>query len=197
MAQPTGTAHLERTIIATALMMVAVTAAILYAMGRPPICTCGTVKLWHGVVQSAENSQHILDWYSLTHVGHGLMFFAALWGVMRALGKEWSLPRRYLAALALECAWEIIENTDMIIGRYRSVTVDAGYFGDSIVNSLSDITMMSLGFLIASRVSPTIGVAVFAGLELTAFAAIRDSLLINIIQLIYPIEALRRLQAGG
>lgn len=197
MAQPAGTAHLGRMIIATAIMMIAVTAAILYAMGRPLICTCGTVKVWHGVVQSAENSQHILDWYSLTHVGHGLMFFAVLWGVMRASGQNWSLPRRYLAALALECAWEIIENTDMIIERYRSVTVDVGYFGDSIINSLSDITMMSLGFLIASRVSPAIGVAVFAGLELAAFAAIRDSLLINIIQLIYPIEALRRLQAGG
>lgn len=187
----------RRGLLAAAALLVVATGAVLLAMGRPLICTCGTLKLWHGVVQSSENSQHITDWYSLTHVSHGLMFFAALALAMRLAGRSWPLGPRYLAALALEGAWEIAENTNAVIERYRSVTIDIGYFGDSVVNSLSDMAMMSLGFWLAGRLPALAGAGAFVALELAAFVAIRDSLLINIIQLIHPFEALRRLQAGA
>lgn len=187
----------RRGLAAAAALLFVATGAVLLAMGRPLICTCGAIKLWHGAVQSAENSQHLMDWYSLTHISHGLLFFAALALVMRLFRREWPLGLRYLAALALEGAWEIAENTNAVIERYRSVTIDIGYFGDSVVNSLSDMAMMSLGFWLASRLPALAGAGAFVGLELAAFLAIRDSLLINIIQLIHPFEALRRLQAGA
>lgn len=187
----------RRGLATAAALLVVATGAVLLAMGRPLICTCGTVKLWHGAVQSAENSQHLMDWYSLTHISHGLLFFAALALVMRLFRREWPLGLRYLVALALEGAWEIAENTNAVIERYRSVTIDIGYFGDSVVNSLSDMAMMSLGFWLASRLPALAGAGAFVALELAAFFAIRDSLLINIIQLIHPFEALRRLQAGA
>ncbi|MHA1528469.1 MAG: DUF2585 family protein [Alphaproteobacteria bacterium] len=178
---------------ALALLIAAAGAMALYAMGRLPICACGTVKLWHGVVYSSENSQHLTDWYSPTHVLHGLLFYMALhW-----LAPRWSLGPRLVAATLLETGWEIAENTDAMIERYREATVALDYFGDSIVNSTADITMMWLGFLIASRAPVLVSVALFVITEVLLGLAIRDGLTLNIVMLIWPLDAILAWQQGG
>src|SRR5947208_12512244 len=122
-------------------------AALLLAMGRNPICTCGTVDLWVSGRDSPKTSQMLADWYSLSHIVHGLLFYAGLWLV----GRRWPVERRFLVALVVEGSWEVLENTPMVIDRYRATTAALGYNGDSIVNSVSDILMMALGFLLARK----------------------------------------------
>jgi Protein of unknown function (DUF2585) len=178
--------------ITLALLVVAATAAVLLAMGRPPICTCGDIALWEPSANSARTSQMLADWYSPSHVIHGMLFYALLWLVFR----RWPSERRFLAALAIESAWEIIENTPMVIDRYREATMALGYAGDSIINSLSDILMMALGFLIARRLPVWAGVLLAIVLELAALVVIRDNLTLNIIMLLAPSDAIRTWQAG-
>ena len=155
--------------------------AILLGMGRTPICTCGSVKLWWGVVQSAENSQHIADWYSFSHMIHGLLFYFfahVLWRRWKLFGgrpASWALP----IAVAFEGMWELLENSPIIIDRYRAVTVSFGYNGDSVVNSLSDIGFMVIGFLIASRIPAWVSVVMALAFELFTLAMIRDNLTLN------------------
>lgn len=175
-----------------AVAIVAFAAVLLYTAGRSPICPCGTVKLWHGTVQSPENSQQLADWYSLSHIVHGLLFYAAGWLALRRL----SLATRFLIATAIESAWEVVENSPAMIERYRAVTISWGYSGDSIVNSLSDIAMMMLGFWLASRLRPWMSVATVIALELIALAAIRDNLTLNLLMLIAPSNAIMHWQAG-
>ncbi len=178
---------------ALAVVLAAIGGAVLYAMGRSPVCACGTVKLWHGIVQSAENSQHLTDWYTPSHVLHGLLFYLALaW-----LAPGWSIGARLVAATLLETGWEIIENTDMVIERYREATIALDYYGDSIVNSMADIAMMWLGFLISARVPVWASVALFLAAELVVALAIRDGLILNVVMLLWPLEAVRRWQEGG
>lgn len=182
-------------ILATAAVFLA-SAAILIAMDRPPICECGTVKLWHGVVQSSENSQHLTDWYSPSHFTHGLiMFFLAwlLWDKWRLLGgapARWALP----IAVVIEAAWEIMENTPMVIDRYREVTISWGYAGDSMVNSLADIGWMIAGFLVAARIPWQASLAIALFFEAFTAWAIRDNLTLNVLMLFWPLEAVRQWQ---
>lgn len=171
--------------------LVALAVIILLWMGRPPICTCGTVELWHGAID-AGNSQHLSDWYSPSHFIHGLLFFAGTWTLRRRLSFDWRLA----LSIGIEAAWEIAENSPLIIDRYRTATIALGYRGDSIVNSLSDIGMMTAGFLFAARVHPWLAVAVGVLLELLTLAVIRDNLTLNIWMLLWPVEAIKQWQGG-
>ena len=177
-------------VIAIAILIAA--AVILLAMGRNPICTCGTIGLWVGERDSAETSQMLADWYSLSHIVHGLLFYAALWLVARRWPVEW----RFLIALLIESTWEVVENTPMVIDRYRATTAALGYTGDSVINSLSDISMMALGFLLARKLPVWAAILLLIALEIIPLFAIRDNLTLNVVALISPNQALQAWQAG-
>jgi Protein of unknown function (DUF2585) len=182
----------RRTALAALLIFVAAAAALL-AMGRNPICTCGTVELWVGARDSPKTSQMLADWYSFSHVVHGLIFYAALWLVAR----RWPVERRFLVALVVEASWEVIENTQMVIDHYRSTTAALGYNGDSVINSLSDIAMMCVGFLIARKLPLWASLVLVIVIELVPLLVIRDNLTLNILGFLAPHAAIQAWQAGG
>jgi len=167
-------------------------AGIELAMGRHPICTCGTIDLWVGGRDSPRTSQMLADWYSLSHIVHGLLFYAALWLVAR----RWPVQSRFLAALLIEASWEVTENTPFIIDRYRATTAAIGYTGDSVINSLSDMVMMALGFLLARKLPVWSAVLLVVALEIIPLLAIRDNLTLNVWALIAPNQSLQSWQAG-
>jgi hypothetical protein len=174
-----------------AILIVALAATIELALGRHPICTCGTIELWVGARDSPKTSQMLADWYSLSHVVHGLLFYAFLWLVLR----RWPVSWRFLLALVIEASWEVIENTPMVIDRYRETTAALGYSGDSVVNSMSDISMMCVGFLVARWLQPRASAVLLVILEIVPLFVIRDNLTLNIWNLVAPSAAILAWQA--
>jgi len=175
------------------LFIVATAAIVLLAMGRNLICTCGTLELWVGARDSPETSQMLADWYSLSHVVHGLIFYALLWLVAR----RWPVQWRFVVALLIEATWEVVENTPMVIERYRRGTAALGYAGDSVINSMSDIAMMALGFLAARKLPVRASVLTLLVLEIVSLFVIRDNLTLNVWALLAPNSAIQAWQAGG
>ncbi len=185
---------LQKTLFIAGIIL-AITIAVLFFMGRTPWCTCGYIKLWHGIVYSSQNSQHIFDWYSLSHVLHGLLFYLIIWLGDRK--NKLSFRTKLLIAIALECGWEIIENSPFIIDRYRAATISLDYYGDSIVNSLGDIFAMTAGFIFAGRNKIVLSLVLFIFIELFLLYNIRDNLTLNIIMLIHPIDSIKHWQSLG
>ncbi len=178
------------------LAIVVVLVATVYQLrsqGRLWWCSCDYILLWSGDPWSSDNSQHLLDPYSFTHVLHGF----ALCGLLAWLAARLSLVWQLWLAVAIEALWEVVENSEFVIRRYREETAALGYQGDTVVNSLGDILVCGLGFLLARRLGLRRTLALFAVTEVTLVFLIRDSLLLNVLMLIYPIDAIKAWQAAG
>lgn len=179
-------------LLVTGIIVITV-ALILLSMGREPICKCGYVMLWNGVVQSSDNSQHISDWYTPSHIIHGFIFYA----VLQLFLPRWSFAAKLAAATMVEGAWEIFENTEFIINRYREATISLDYYGDSVLNSVCDILAMVAGFYAASRLPVVATVALAVFFELFTGVMIRDNLTLNVVMLLWPLDWIKAWQAGG
>ena len=172
--------------------LIATQATVLALVGQPLFCTCGTIKLWNGDVFSAENSQQFTDWYTFSHLLHGVLFYALL----HLIAPKLSFGARLAIAIGLEVSWEIVENSPYVINRYRQSALAQGYNGDSIINSVSDTLAAGIGFAAARLLPVRLTIVLVIVIELTLAYLIRDNLTLNIIQLVHPTEAISRWQAG-
>ncbi|HUU25189.1 MAG TPA: DUF2585 domain-containing protein [Methyloceanibacter sp.] len=183
---------MTRTQIATVAGIILVAAVALYGMGHPLVCKCGYVKLWHFDVVSSENSQHIFDWYTPSHIIHGFLFYALLW----LIAPRASFGQRLILAVLIETSWEVVENTDFVINKYREATVSLDYYGDSVLNSVSDILFMIVGFFLAARLPVWLTIVLAVALEVFVGVMIRDGLTLNVIMLLWPLDSVLQWQQG-
>jgi len=183
----------HRWTIVTFIAVLALTAMIETWMGRLPLGPDHTFAWWDGDIWSSENSQRVADAYSFSHIVHGILFFALL----RFVARGQSVRRRFTIALLLEAGWEILENSPLIINRYREVTISLGYVGDSVLNSCSDVVMMALGFIFAWRAPVRASVAAALLMEIVCLLWVRDNLTLNVIMLVHPIDAIKAWQSAG
>jgi hypothetical protein len=175
-----------------AVLVVAAACVVLRAMGRQWWCACGTYVPWSWTVNSSHNSQHLIDPYFFTHVLHGVIFF----GILKALLPQLDAGLRFLIAVIIESSWEILENSQLIIERYRATTISLNYYGDSIANSICDVFACVLGYWLASRIGSRWSILFFIAVELVLMVTIRDSLTLNVLMLIYPIDAIKQWQSA-
>lgn len=185
--------HPLRTSLFVAVAIVVLQAVVLFAMGQPPICTCGTIRLWSGNVLGSENSQQLTDWYSYTHIVHGFGFYLLL----SLVAPRVPIGLRFAIAVGLEASWEIVENTPFVIDRYRQLALAQGYVGDSIVNSVGDTLAGAFGFVLARILPVWSGIILVIAMEVFVGYMIHDNLTLNIIQLIHPNGVISFWQAGG
>jgi len=183
----------HRWLFASALAVPLIVAAVELWMGRLPLGPDGRFGWWEGNIWSSGQSQRVADPYTFSHTIHGMAFYALLWLVARRA----PVGRRFIGALALEGAWEILENSPIIINRYREATIALGYVGDSILNSVCDIGFAALGFLVAWRARVWITVLAIVAMELGTLLLVRDNLALNIIMLIHPVDAIKSWQMAG
>ena len=181
---------MTRTQIAIAAAIVVGAAIILYAMGHPLICKCGYVKLWHFDVVSAENSQHIFDWYTPSHIIHGFLFYGLFW----LIAPRASFGQRLILAIVIEAGWEVAENTDFVINHYREMTISLDYYGDSVLNSVSDILFMVAGFFLAARLPVWLTIVIAIALEVSIGIMIRDGLTLNVLMFVWPLDSVLQWQ---
>ena len=182
-----------RYLLLAACLMCAAAASAELAMGRRPLSQSGHVSFWVGDVHSRELSQQFADPYSFSHVVHGFLLYAGA----RAIGRSrWSLGACLVLAVGLECSWEVLENSPIIIARYRQ-TASQDYAGDTLLNSMSDILFAVLGFALAARLPVWGTVTLAVAIEVGCAVSIRDDLTLNIIMLIHPFAAVRRWQGGA
>jgi hypothetical protein len=187
--------QLTRTqVIFLATGIVAAEALLLYLMGHPLICKCGYVKLWHFDVQSAENSQHLIDWYTPSHLIHGFLFYWLLTLASRYVPMSFGL--RLVLAVAIESSWEVIENTNFVINHYREATISLDYYGDSVINSVSDTLTMVLGFFLARWLPVWLTIVIAVALEVFVGAMIRDNFTLNILMFVWPLDPVLHWQQG-
>ena len=180
-------------VLAASVGVCAAAAAIELWMGRLPFGPDGRMGLWEGNIWSSAQSQRFADPYTLSHTIHGMLFYAILW----LLARRAPVEKRFIGALVMEAAWEVLENSPIIINRYREATIALGYVGDSVFNSVSDILFAALGFLFAWRVRPWVTVAVILVMEIGTALWVRDNLALNIVMLLHPIDAIKDWQMAG
>ena len=179
-------------VITTILLFVVLLGSLIY-QGHIPICECGYVLAWNGEVNTANDSQHLADWYTFSHIIHGFVFF---WLIRVIFRKKLPVEMALLIALGIEIGWEILENSPIIINRYRE-TAATMYFGDSIFNSVADVLWMMLGFLFAYKFPTWLSVAIVVFFELFVLYFIKDNLVLNIIMLLHPFDAIKSWQMGS
>ena len=175
----------------SAAFAVAAACVILRSMGRQWWCNCGDYVPWSWTIHSSHNSQHLIDPYFFTHVLHGVIFF----GILKALLPRLDAGPRFLIAVIIESAWEILENSPLIIERYRAATISLDYYGDSIANSICDVLACALGYWIAGRIGWRWSIVLFVVVELALMVTIRDCLTLNVLMLVFPIEAIKQWQS--
>ncbi len=175
------------------LSLILIQIVVLYLQGHIFICKCGDVKLWYGALNSSQDSQHLTDWYTFSHIIHGFVFY---WFFRLISRKRWSVWTCLMLSIGVEVGWEILENSPLIINRYREYTTSLMYYGDSIVNSVSDVVAMIVGFLIARKAPVWASIAIVVFLELWVGYTIRDNLTLNVIMLVYPLDAIKHWQWG-